>query len=319
MIWLAVAFCLLVSFMFSGIEAGILSINRVRLRHRVKLRESSAITLQRLLARPERLLVTVLVVTNLMTISAIILSTHQIVAALGQIGYVLSGLIWLPVYLFVIELLPKSLFRRFPYRALGSLTRLLIVADFLLSPFLSAGEWIMRLIFPAAASGERKLFIAREDFKYLTFESEQQGTLTTAAREMIHNVVDFRTVPARDVMTPLEKIQIVRADMLVSDFLKQTRANGWDRVPVAGANGTITGQIDVLDVLLDGRSESKIESFQRRLIQVGAEELAYAVMRKLRAAGVRLAAVQAADGRVVGTINSEELVQKLVKPAVALP
>ena len=38
MIWAAVAGCLLVSFIFSGIEAGILSMNRVRLKHRLKLR-----------------------------------------------------------------------------------------------------------------------------------------------------------------------------------------------------------------------------------------------------------------------------------------
>ena len=40
MIWVAVVGCFLISFVFSGIEAGILSMNRVRLKHRVKHRAS---------------------------------------------------------------------------------------------------------------------------------------------------------------------------------------------------------------------------------------------------------------------------------------
>ena len=58
MIWLAVGGCLLVSFVFSGIEAGILSVNRVRLKHRLKMGDSAARTLDRLLARRGRILVT---------------------------------------------------------------------------------------------------------------------------------------------------------------------------------------------------------------------------------------------------------------------
>ena len=83
MTWLAVALCLLVSFIFSGIEAGILSVNRVRLKHRVKLRDRAALRLNRLLEQPERLLVTVLMVTNLMNILAITLTTQEFVARFG--------------------------------------------------------------------------------------------------------------------------------------------------------------------------------------------------------------------------------------------
>ena len=68
MIWLAVVLCALVSFVFSGVEAGILSVNRVRLKHRLKQGDRAARKLNRMLARPDRLLVTVLVVTNLMNI-----------------------------------------------------------------------------------------------------------------------------------------------------------------------------------------------------------------------------------------------------------
>ena len=135
MIWAAIAVCLLVSFIFSGIEAGILSMNRVRLKHRLKLRDRAAITLNRLLDRPERLLVTVLLVTNLMNILAITLATQEIVRCFGgKLGYFLAFALFLPVYLMGLELLAEVAFQALPVpggRGAGGPLRL---ADLLLSP-----------------------------------------------------------------------------------------------------------------------------------------------------------------------------------------
>ena len=78
--------CLGVSFIFSGVEAGILSINRVRLRHRAKLGEEAALVLSRLLEAPERMLITVLVVTNLMQILALGIGVQCATRWLGNAG-----------------------------------------------------------------------------------------------------------------------------------------------------------------------------------------------------------------------------------------
>ena len=61
---LVIACCWIVSFFFNGIESGLLSIDPVRLRQNVKAGVGSAVRLSRLLKRPERLLATVLLVTN---------------------------------------------------------------------------------------------------------------------------------------------------------------------------------------------------------------------------------------------------------------
>ena len=50
-----IALCLLVSFVFSGIEAGIFSVNRVRLAHRAKQQEPAAVTLHGLLANSDQI------------------------------------------------------------------------------------------------------------------------------------------------------------------------------------------------------------------------------------------------------------------------
>ena len=120
MIAFAIFCCWIVSFFFNGIESGLLSIDPVRLRQNVKRRVPAALRLNRLLKHPERLLVTVLLFTNAADILGLLLLTRQLVRSWGYAGFVFSLAIALPVYLFLLSVLPKSLFRRFPFRASGA-------------------------------------------------------------------------------------------------------------------------------------------------------------------------------------------------------
>ena len=317
MIWLAVAICLLVSFTFSGIEAGILSVNRVRLKHRAKMRDRAAITLNRLLAQPERLLVTVLVVTNLMNIFAIALTTQELVRWLGVRGYGVSLVLFLPIYLLGLELLPKSLFRRFPYRALAALAGPLRLADAILAPMHFVGHSTAKFFFGQRPPNQQKLFVAREDFKYLTIESERTGTISTVERQMIHNVVDFRSVTAKDVMVPLAAVKTIRAQATIDTLIAQSRETSFERWPVLAADGTIAGLVNIFDIALDGRRKGSVEPFQRRLVKVNANEPAYSVLRKLRAARATLALVIDPAGKPLGIVTWEDLIQRLVSVAAA--
>jgi len=313
MIWFGILCCFLVSFVFSGIEAGILSMNRVRLKHRLKLRDRAAIKLNRLLDQPERLLVTVLIVTNLMNIFAITLATQEIVARLGaRIGYPVAFALFLPIYLVGLELLPKSLFRRFPYRLVATLTGPLRFADSLLSPIHAVGGSISNLLSGERTEKPQKLFLAREDFKYLTIESERVGTLSTQEREVIHQVIDFRALRASDLMIPRAQIQTVAAHASLEELIGRSAEANRERWAVSGEDGRIVGMVDLFDVAIDGRRRGIVEMYMRRAVYVPAEESAYNVLRKLRAARVTLAVVEQ-GAEQVGLVAWDDLVKRFLK------
>ena len=307
----AVVFCLLVSGLFSGIEAGILSINRVRLRYQVKLREKTAIKLQRLLAHPERLLVTVLLITNFMNICAVAVSTRALVRWLGAYGYPLAFILWLPVYLGV-ELLPKSIFRRFPYRALVPFVEVLRIVYWLLSPVLGLGSAIYNLLSSKHEQGLGKIFTAREDFKYIISENEKSGALSRIERQMIDNVVDFHGVTARDVMSPMADMPSVRHDASIDELVAISRNSHLDNLPVVAAGGEVTGQVNIFDVLLDIKnSAGNVGAYVRRIVTVAPDEPAYSIIRKLRAARSKLAVVTGTDTAPAGIVSLEALIRRL--------
>src|SRR5690349_20257480 len=99
MSWFLVLVCLALSFVFSGVEAGLLALDRVRLRYLARQGDPAAIRLQRLLKRPTQVLVTVLAVTSLMNISAIVITANHLVNWLGSWGYLLTLILALPVFL----------------------------------------------------------------------------------------------------------------------------------------------------------------------------------------------------------------------------
>lgn len=309
--WVAIGLLLVVSFVFSGIEAGILSVNRVRLRNRVKHRDRAALRLQRLLKEPERLLMTVVIVTNLANIFAVTLATTRFVSWWGRIGYIAGLALFLPLYLFGLELLPKSLFRRFPTRALAALSVPLRLAYLLLDPFLRLGAGVARRIFPPVEVESRKLFAAREDFKYLTLESERTGAITPVERQLIHGVVDFRSVTARDLMQPLSEFPVISQGATVEELIAASRDGKLERFVVTSDGGEILGIVSLFEAILARGPRAKISSHIRRVATVTPEESAFRLMHKLRTARTQVALVAEA-GQPHGLVFAEALYRRLV-------
>jgi CBS domain containing-hemolysin-like protein len=307
--------CWIVSFVFAGIEAGLLSIDPVRLRHRVKRNMQAALMLNQLLQRPERLLVTVLLITNMADILALLLLTRRLVWTFGYMGFFAALAIAFPIYLFVLAVFPKSLFRRFPFRALAALAGLLEVVSIILWPVLELGEWLGRFILPRRAGQRARLFAAREEFKQITTQSEREGSLTATERAMIHNVFDFRSVKVRDVMVPLVKVVAVQPDTAVADALKLSAAAGVERLPVITPEGKALGLVNTLDILLDANQPRSLGDQMRRIVTANEDESATRIVQRLRAARLGLAAVLDRQSNLSGIVTIEDLIRRLVQSA----
>ncbi len=305
--------CWVVSFLFNGIEAGLMSIDPVRLRHNVKLNLRAAVRLDRLLKSPERPLVSVLLITNFVDIVALILLARQFVSRFGAVGFVLTVIVAIPIYLFVLAVLPKSLFRRFPFRALAALSRLLEASVAMLWPVLVVGELLGRVLLPPPAKKSARLFAAREELKQITSQSEREGSITATERAMIHNVVDFQNVTARDVMKPLSRIESLAPDSTVNEALELSRSTGFDRLPVIDARGDAVGLVNVLDLLFEKEKPPSLARYLRRMVTVQENEPAARAVHRLRAARLGLAAVVDQKRNLIGFVASEDLIARLVR------
>jgi putative hemolysin len=309
--------CWIVSFFFNGIESGLLSIDPVRLRQNVKRRVPAALRLNRLLKHPERLLVTVLLFTNGADIVGLLLLTRRLVQSWGYAGFVFSLAIALPVYLFLLSVLPKSLFRRFPFRALAQLAGVLELATIVFSPLLELGARVGKLLLPGRAAKRGRLFAAREELKQIATQSEREGSLTATERAMIHNVVDFRGVKVRDVMLPLAKVVALQPSASTQKALELCASSRLDLLPMITPEGQPAGLVNVLDILFDQNGNKPLGNYVRRMVTTTEEEPAYRIVQQLRAARLGLAAVLDQKKKIRGIVTVEDLIRRLVSSTEA--
>lgn len=312
MTWILFLLCLAISFIFSGGEAGILSLNRLRLRQLSRSGDSAAIRLWRLVEEPSRLFITVLCVTGLANIIAMLILTSWFVHAFKAWGYLASILFAFPIFLILTEMLPKSFFRRFPYQALASIAVLLEIASLLLTPLMAVGSWCAVHVFHLKRPQE--VFVAREDLKSVTRQIEKMGMLSSIERQMIHNVVDFRAVTVKSVMVKRDKVVTLKigtpVEAVVNTFL-QTR---FDSLPVVNDQREIIGLINVFDVILDQKPGQNVDTYLRRMLVAREDEPASLALHRLRAAFPQtLALVVDAEDHTVGVVGIEDLLGPLVK------
>jgi len=312
MTWLLFIVCLAVSFIFSGTEAGLLSLNRLRLRQLSRSGDAHAVRLWRLVQEPSRLFITVLCVTGLANIIAVLILATWFVHVFKGWGYLCTTLVAFPIFLIVTEMLPKSFFRRFPYQALASIAVLLEIASLLLTPLMAVGSWCAVQIFRLKRPQE--VFVAREDLKSVTRSIEKMGMLSSIERQLIHNVVDFRAVRVKDVMVRRDRAVTLKIGTPVEEVIKVFLQTRFDSLPLATDQGEIVGLVNVFDVILDKTPGENADAYLHRMLVVREDEPASMALHRLRAAFPQtLALVVDGEDHTIGVVGIEDLLGPLVK------
>lgn len=312
MIWFALLACFVISFTFSGIEAGVLSVNRVRLRHNARRGELAAIQLDALLARIERLMITVVLVNNAANIVAVALLVGFFTGLVGPWGGLIALLVALPVFVLLLEFLPRVIFRRFPYRTLVGFARILTTAHMIFSPIIAIGAAILRpLLRPRGIHRDRRL-VRLEDMRRIISESVGHGQISPTARDFIHHVVDFRDVRASDLMIPFREVGSVRPDTPVAEILKRAKESDTDRFPVINSDGQCAGVVRVFDLVRDGVTTGRAQSYARRAVSFRLDTPGMDVLKKLRAARSPVGLVADSHGVPVGLVTTEALIRRML-------
>src|SRR5215469_15467037 len=147
-LWVIFAACLGLSFILSGMEAGVFALSRLRIRRQMRAGRRSAQVLLQYLENPENFLWTILVgntVANALILGWLVVVLHQYLASrLGWFVLVYA----LAVFLFYafFDFLPKMLFRTFPTRLCVLLARPFRWIHLVLRPLVATVEGVSDML-----------------------------------------------------------------------------------------------------------------------------------------------------------------------------
>lgn len=230
---------MLLSFLFSGMEAGVLALNRLRIRQYARAGNRRAAVLHHYLEQPENFLWTILIgntLSNFFSVGAIVVLLHKWLGSYPLL-VILGFFVTMFLFYTFCELLPKMLFRTFPNRlcmAVAIPFRLIHLALYpLVALTTNLSERFLHLTGGKTFTGH--LFGSREEMRLVMQESSQG--LTSEERLMINRVLDLQNIAVRQVAIPLNQTFTVTNRTPMSEVLKLAQEKKITRMPVCEAEG----------------------------------------------------------------------------------
>jgi len=228
----ALGVLLLLAAFFAGSETALMSLNRYRLRHRAKMGNRGARLTEALLARPDRLIGLILLlstVVNVITPTLVGLITFR----MGGDYLVAAGVIALTFVLLIFcEVAPKTFGALHPESLATPAAYIYTLLLAVLYPLV----WATNLL----ANGVLRLLGASRHQASASLSSEELRTVVAEAgamipqrhRQMLMSILDLENATVEDIMVP--RVEIVGIDMEDSwdKILEQLRQSQHTRLPV---------------------------------------------------------------------------------------
>ncbi len=313
--------CTLLSGYFSGVETGMYSINRLRIRFRAEQGERGAIILQKLASDMERLLATTLVGNNMAINVATVILISLIEARSLEHAEIIATALLTPFAFVVAELIPKDLFERRREALLCPLAPSLRLVTLLLWPVVAPLRGAIHLLMKCLRrpQPEGDLLFSRQGLMFSLADAAGLGRLTPAQRRMAQSIMAIEHLTVGRVRLPIERIRTASADTSPGELLERLREDPLTRLPVydatepgTGAPAQIIGTINVFDLLYArGELAGSLRPYVKPAVKLDTEMRLYPALMKLRAARQRMGMVGAGE-RTIGIITINDLVRRML-------
>ena len=260
---------LVLSAFFSGSETALMSINRYKLKHRVKKNEIAALRVNYLLNNPDKTLGLILLLNNFVNILASAISTIIAIELYGDKGVAIAAGFLTFVILVFSEVTPKTFASHYADRIAYKISFFFYYGLVMFNPLVKFINFFSKLILTIFGVDKRKTQyddLTNEEIKTIIQESSKK--ITENYEEMIINLLDLQKVTVEHAMIPkndIEGIDITHSDNLINSRLVDINHT---RLPVySGSLNNLIGFINKKHVpaLIKENNKVKTEELKKCL------------------------------------------------------
>ena len=315
---------LIFSALFSGSEVALFSLDK---NHLKEVKEGKGLLNKYILALleyPRRLLVTILLGNTIFNVAASILAV-TIAIEFAEIYHfsvellLLAQIILLTIFLLLIgEITPKLFASKNP----------LLFSKIIAFPL----YWTSILIYPVAKilTDSIKFFASKfkinksktalhsSEIADLAEIGKEHGSIEEEEHDLIHGLVEFRSINAREIMTPRVDIVAVSVDAKYDYVIDLITESGHSRIPVFEEDlDNIVGVLYAKDILLFLDKKKSKESFilkniAREVIFVPETKLINELLREFQKENKHLGIVVDEYGGTSGLVSLEDILEEIV-------
>jgi Mg2+/Co2+ transporter CorB len=260
---------LVLSAFFSGSETALMSINRYKLKHRVKKNDLAALRVEYLLNNPDKTLGLILLLNNFVNILASAITTIIAIELYGDKGVAIAAGFLTFVILVFSEVTPKTFASHYSDRIAYKISFFFYYGLVIFNPLVKFINFFSKLILTIFGVEKRKIQhddLTNEEIKTIIQESSKK--ITENYEEMIINLLDLQNVTVEHAMiakNDIEGIDITHSDNLINSRLVDVNHT---RLPVySGSLNNLIGFINKKHVpaLIKENNKVKTEKLKKCL------------------------------------------------------
>ncbi len=318
---LAMVGLLLLEGFFSGSEIALVHADRLKLHHLASRGHRGAVLVLKAFHKPEVLLGTTLVGTNLSLVTLTTLGTILMIRLFGEYGDLYAFLIYTPMFLILGEVVPKSVYQQKANQFAPVIIYPLRFFSWLFYPVVFIFSWVARRVARLAGVkiAQRELFVNREQIRTVVEMAEQGADIDVFDRDRIIRVTVFADTTVGDVMIPLSEMTILAQDRTTLDAIHQARATAHFRLPVyEGEHNQITGVVvfTMWDLMDPDLAKKPLAELVKPPLYVPARQLLDELLPQLQQRHDHMAVVIDEFGTAVGMITLEDVLEEVVGEVV---
>jgi len=311
---------LILSAFFSGSETALMTLNRYRLKHLVKLKHSGAIKAQRLLERPDRLLSLILLGNNFVNIFASSITTVLAIRLYGENESIiaLSAAVLTIVILIFSEVTPKTLAAVKPELLAFPAAWIYIPLLNLFHPIVWSVNLFTHLLLRMVGVNVKKNhqdILNKEELKSVVTEAE--SLIPIRYQKMLLSILDLESATVEDIMTPRHEIYGLDLEASLEDIIEQIKTSPHTRLPVYKKSiDRVIGFLHLRKVLVlvdqtDFDKQSIINLLSKPVFIPGSTPM-HKQMQQFKQDKVRIGLVVDEYGDVQGLLTLDDLLQEIV-------
>jgi len=304
------------SFMCSILEAALLSITPSFIKIKKKEGKSYAKTLAHLKQDIDKPLIAILTINTISHTVGAILVGVQAEKTFGDGGNsvgIVSAVMTLAI-LVLSEIIPKTIGATY-WKSLGNFTARSL--KMMIFPLKYTGIlWLLMLTTKLIGKSAHVSNMSKEEFAAITDAAEEDGVFEESETTVIKNLLVFKSVEAKDVMTPFSVAITEDEGMSLEDFHQGHRNLKFSRIPVyKDKSNNVSGFIlkdDVLEEMIDEKGEQPLSSIKRDILvtkdNTPIPEL-FEIFVQKRA---HISMIVDEFGNVTGIVTMEDIIETLL-------
>jgi putative hemolysin len=313
---IALFILIFISAFFSGSEAALFSLTRSRV-SRLRNRSAMGRRVANLLARPRRLLITILIGNLLVNVFSTSAATSVAIRMFGDKGVGMTFLIMSALILIAGEIFPKVLAISRPRSFSLAVAFPLNVFQFLFTPVAWPLDRFSDTVigFLKRRLGKATRQFSKEELITALDIGRKQGDLGKFEVDLFSNIIDFKETTVKEIMTPSINVFSLPIDMSLEGLFERVLASGYSRVPVYGeTSDDIKGVLHIKDLsrVTEGDADFEIETILMPPYFVPESSRIPSLLSELGTRRAHAAIVIDEHGSFVGIATVEDILEELV-------